>query len=893
MININNKILNLYKTAVAEGTVLLKNRNNLLPLENFSRIAIFGRTQFEYYKSGTGSGRGASNAKRCEIFDALKNHSEICIDDVVSDLYRHWIDENPFDDGGGVWAGEPWSQKEMPLDDDFVKEASLRNDVAIIIIGRSAGEDHDNSNESGSYCLTEVEEDTIKKVSTYFKKVFVALNTGNIMDLSFLDKYDIDALMYLWQGGMCGAEAFADIVTGNLTPSGKLTDTQVYDIKDYPCYEDFFNERIITYAEDVYVGYRYFETFSEKSVRFPFGYGLTYTNFDSLYSAFRDSNNIVVNAEVKNIGNYSGKEIVQVYYGSPSGNLGTPSKQLISFAKTKELRPNESTQLTLSFPIADMSAFDDCGDSGYKSCYVLQKGNYDIFVGTDVRNTKKVFSITVDETTVTEKLEECLAPDKPFMRFKAVDTEKGKKLELADVPLSTVDIEERIKSNIPADIPYTGDKGIKLLDVKNGKSTLDEFVAQLSNRELAQLVCGEGMSSPKATPGAGGAIGGLTEELAKYGIPVCAVSDGPSGIRIKSDKEISLVPNGTLLASTWNVELVQKVYEQIGEEVKTFELDALLGPGINIHRNPLCGRNFEYFSEDPYLSGKMAVAATLGVAKSGSYSTIKHFCCNNREKLRSDYDVYVSERALREIYLKPFEMAVKKGKNVLIMTAYNKVNGYYCASDYDLTSYILRKQWKFDNFVMTDWWARCNTERYNYGDKLKLQAMVKAQNDVYMVCSDSRVKAESIVRGLESGYITIGQLQESAKNLLRFILDSHTFKNYIKSGCKPKYPLSLNVDGLNDVVTIKNPESGKTYDIDVKSGKPTAFLISLYCEENSLAQVTIDAKVDNSFFPIIVGDTSKKVIEVIRALETEWVKVHQITLKYPDSIRVDSVIIKQ
>lgn len=888
----DSNTLNLYKSAVAEGTVLLENRNNLLPLSKNTKVAVFGRGQFEYYKSGTGSGKGTSNKELPTVFEALTS-SGLCIDSEISNLYKSWISENPFDDGGGVWAGEPWCQKEMPLDENAVKGASERNGVAIIIIGRSAGEDHDNSDESGSFRLTETEENAIKTVTKCFDKVIVAINSGNIIDLSFVDSYKIDALLYLWQGGMCGTEAFADIITGKLYPSGKLTDTQAFSVKDYPSTENFSEEKRIVYAEDIYVGYRYFETFAKEKVRYPFGYGITYTNFSVSYTAFSEGDTVTVNAQVKNIGNLSGKQTVQVYFKSPCGELGTPARQLVAFAKTKELKPQESTTLSLSFSVNDMASYDDSGASGNKSCYVLQKGDYTVFAGTDVRTAQEVYSYSLCETKVVKKLNEALAPAKPFKRFKACETKGEMQLDFADVPLSTVDTDKRISENMPSEIGYTGDKGIKLKDVKSGKSTLKDFIAQLTDRELAQLVCGEGVASPKTTPGAAGAIGGLTEEIAKYGIPVCCVADGPCGLKITTDKEISLIPSGTLLASTWNAELVESIYECIGKELKSFEVDALLGPGVNIHRNPLCGRNFEYYSEDPLLSGKMAVAATLGIAKNGSYSTVKHLCCNNREKQRSFYDVYVSERALREIYLKPFEIAVKEGKNVLIMTAYNIVNGYYCASNYDLTSYVLRNEWGFDNFVMTDWWANCNTYRFDYGDKDKTAAMIKGGNDVYMVWSDSRVKAAGILKGIANGYITRGQLQSAAMNLCRFIIETHTFKDYIGSGCKPKRPLVLNTDNLSEVCSLENPDCDTVYGIDIKSGKSTALVFKLSCSADALSQIAVDVKLDNVTFQIILNGTSGEEIEVVRATQSEWVKEHTLTLKFPNVINIKSVTLKQ
>lgn len=882
----------LCRKAAAEGAILLKNNNNLLPFEKNAKIAVFGRMQTSYYRSGTGSGGGVWIENPPCIIDSLINNENLQIDNSLVLKYKEWIKEHPFNDGGGVWAGEPWHQEEMPLEESDIVKAACDNDAAVIIIGRTAGEDHDNSNEKGSYLLTDDEEQILEAVTKHFSKVAVILNIGNIIDFSFVDKYPVDSVLCIFQGGMEGTNALSDLLSGVQSPSGRLTDTCALGIDDYPSTRNFgFRDKNV-YAEDIYVGYRYFETFAKDKVRYPFGYGLNYTDFKTEYSAAAEKDIIKIKATVENRGKYDGREVVQVYYSAPAGKLGTPARQLIAFEKTENLKPSQTETLNLQFCISQMASYDDSGVTGHKSGYVLEKGDYDIFVGTDVRNAQKVITYTVPETVLVSSCFEALPPNEEFERMTAVG-EDERHIEYSTVKKSELNINDRVKDNLPKDIQYTGDRGIKLNDVYEKKHSMDEFVAQLSEQNLAELVCGEGLNSLKATPGTVGAIGGLNEELSAYGIPVCSVTDGPSGIKIAKGRKVSLVPNGTLLASTWDKKLLYEIFECIGNELKEHEVDALLGPGINIHRSPLCGRNFEYFSEDPYLTGKLAVSVINGIAKSGSFSTVKHFCCNNQELSRSFYNVVVSERALREIYLKPFEMSVKEGKNVLVMTAYNKVNGYQCASSFDLTDTILRKDWKFDGFVMTDWWADCNTEIGTYSSKDKLEAMIRAQNDIYMVFPDVRVKCASILKGLKDGYITIGQLQRCAGNILKWIISTHTFKAYRENGFKLKYPLVLSDAGYNTVDEIVSPNSGEEYETKAASGKNTEIVLVLSSTADVLHQQNVDIKIDNMSFSCGFGGTGGKEINVCRYFKTDWSKVHKVTVINSKAVNISKIIIKQ
>ena len=384
-----------------------------------------------------------------------------------------------------------------------------------------------------------------------------------------------------------------------------------------------------------------------------------------------------------------------------------------------------------------------------------------------------------------------------------------------------------------------------------------------------------------------------TAGVERLGLKAKRMADGPHGVRKEAERNCTAFPNLCLVSSTWDTELIHKMGVFLAKDCIHNDVDMLLGPGTNIKRHPLCGRNFEYFSEDPYLSGKIGAYITKGVAEHGTYSTIKHLCCNNQEKSRADYDVTVSERALREIYLKPFEIAVKEGRNVLIMTSYNSVNGFWSASNYDLTKKILRDEWGFENIVMTDWWAKCNATQGDWGSTNRLDVMVRSQNDLYMVSPDALVKSGSILVGLEKGTITRAQLQAACRRILNWILNTNTFNGYLKRGCTPKYPIAINIDNMSVVDSIYNVETDKEYIINIKSNGDAAFVFKISSDLDSLAQIPISVKVDNSEFLIMVNGTGGEEIEITRLLRIDWWKEHKITLSFSNAVSINSITMKQ
>jgi beta-glucosidase len=851
------------RRVAAEGVVLLKNEGQVLPIRNKEKISIFGRTQINYYRSGTGSGGSVNVEYTTNLLDALRSKKNIIVNEHLADIYERWIKENPFDNGGGGWAAEPWHQKEMPLTDSMVLEARVESDKALVVIGRTAGEDKDNEDAEGSYQLTWEEKEMLRLVSKYFEKVVVILNVSNIIDMSWINEESylnhIKGVLYTWQGGIEGGNAAADILVGEVTPSGKLTDTIAYSINDYPSTINYGSELKNYYQEDIYVGYRYFETFCPQKVQYEFGYGLSYTVFEikpgevTLHTQ-EGEKYFELRVTVKNIGRtFAGKEVVQVYYEAPQGSLGRPARILAAFSKTKILKPGEEQCLTISVPVNNMASYDDAGVTGNASCYVLEAGEYNLYVGNSVRKAVKVrvegqSFYKIEKLQEVQQMEEALAPNESFKRTKPGSKKEDGTYEVTyeEVPKQKISLEERIKRNLPEAFSQTGNQGYKLRDVYDKKVSMEAFIAQLSDNELATIVRGEGMSSPWVTPGTASAFGGLSEGLTNYGIPIACTADGPSGIRMDSGLKATQIPIGTLLSSTWNAELIEELYEMEGQELLSNNVDVLLGPGLNIRRSPLNGRNFEYFSEDPLVTGIFAAAATRGIKKGGSNATLKHFACNNQEKSRHRVDAIVSERALREIYLKGFEMAVKEGGAAAVMTAYNPVNGHWTASNYDLNTTILRKEWGFKGIVMTDWWAKMNdVVKGGNADTRNTNFMLRAQNDLYMVVNNYGAEINSgednTIESLENGSLTRGELQRSAMNICEFLMHTPAFfrkREFEESIEKFEANLYLKPQELQYVLegTRIRPNTADSTYINVVKAGVYRIIVSIMCPDSNLAQ---------------------------------------------------------
>ena len=762
------------RETVAAGAVLLRNEKEALPFAKGSKVAVFGRSQFNYYKSGTGSGGMVNTAPVPGIPEALEAAGDVTLDAQVKAAYETWLADHPFDVGQG-WAAEPWFQEEMPLDPALVQAAAARNDGAIVVIGRTAGEDKDNFAAEGSWLLTAAEREMLAAVCGAFARVAVVLNVGNIIDMGWVEEFQPQAVLYVWQGGQEGGNGAADVLTGRAYPSGKLSDTIAKSIEDYPAAGNFGDPDRNLYPEDIYVGYRYFETFARDKVLYPFGFGLGYTTFAVSPGELQAGEDAVtVEVTVTNTGKAPGKEVVQLYVSKPQGKLGQPALTLCGFAKTPELAPGESLTLAVSCAPESLASFDDSGAAGHKNAWVLEAGEYAFRVGTSVADTVAVGSVRLEDTVV-EQLEEALAPTVAFERLRPGSARADGSYELIKepVPLQTMDPDARRLAELPASRPCTGDQGWRLGDVLDGKVSLESFVDQLTDEELITMVRGEGMCSPKVTAGTAGAFGGVSQRLVEHGIPTGCCADGPSGIRMDCGTRAFAMPNGTCQACSFDPALVGELYEYEGLELRKNQVDTLLGPGINIHRHPLNGRNFEDFSEDPLLTGRMAVAQLQAMQQYGVTGTIKHFACNSQETRRHYVEAVVSQRALREIYLKAFEMAVKEGKARSIMTSYNPINGWWTASSYDLLTVILRREWGFAGQVMTDWWAMGN-DAGQPGGRTNMAAMIRAQNDLYMVTGSAQdnTNHDNSAESLAAGKVTRQEYLRSAENICRFLLES-------------------------------------------------------------------------------------------------------------------------
>ena len=893
----------------AEGIVMLENRDHALPLEAGSRVALFGRSQFQYYKSGTGSGGMVNTAYVTGVREAILERKAYALAPSPEAAYEKWLPDHPFDQGFG-WGTEPWFQEEMEISPELARKAAQEADAAIVIIGRTAGEDQDNKPEGGSYYLTETEETMLERVCAAFTRTIVLLNVGNIIDMNWVSKYSPSAVLYIWQGGQEGGNGVLDVLTGEVCPSGKLSDTIARRISDYPSDANFGDPDRDFYAEDIYVGYRYFETFARDKVLYPFGFGLSYTTFEIQGQGMESISDttITFRARVINTGKVKGKEVAQIYCEAPQGRLGKPARSLCAYRKTILLDPGEYQDLKFKVPVKAIASYDDGGVTGNKSCWVLEEGTYYFHIGNSVRNTKPCGSLQLSGTAVIEQLEEAMAPIRAFDRMKPAvsggeadaeaaeaSVKAGKSADAAagesspyaviyePVPLRTVPPLERRARRLPKEIPYTGDKGYRLIDVADGKVTMETFLAQLSDEDLICLTRGEGMCSPKVTPGTAAAFGGVTDSLLKFGIPLGCCSDGPSGIRMDSGTKAFSMPSGTCQACTWNNVLIKELYDWEGMELRKNRIDSLLGPGMNIHRHPLGGRNFEYFSEDPLLTGKMAVMQLRGMRESAAAGTIKHFCANNQEYRRMKVDAVISERALREIYLRGFEIAVREGAATSVMTTYGSVNGAWTASQYDLLTTILRGQFGFGGIVMTDWWAAGSEE--NGPESIKqTSTMIRAQNDLYMVTSsaENNTNGDDTAEGLAEGRITRGELQRAAFNICRFLCDTPAFlrMNGIETDLDVMLAKAREEEEENEDAAAKihvSTSCGIPSDL-VRTGRGTMNIIEVQIEKRGTYLLELEARseLDNALAQIpMTVSVGSRVIETVslNGAQTEWTKL--------------------
>lgn len=774
--------IQLSKEAAKEGMVLLKNENNILPLPSGTRIALFGKGSFDYVKGGGGSGDVYVSYVR-NLYDGLKMLDDtVQIYEPLSDFYRKNVQQQY--ELGAV----PGMTAEPELPSELADKARAFADTALVTISRFSGEGWDRSSVTGSsdktepwpesdamikatsklfpdgdFYLTAQEKAMLEMVTERFERTILVLNIGGIIDLSWAKSNEkISGILLGWQGGMEGGLAMAELLTGKSNPSGKLADTFANRLEDYPSTAHFHDSiDYVDYSEDIYVGYRYFETIPHASekVTYPFGFGLSYTKFQiSPAAVWEDPDSIFASVQITNVGNMDGKEVIQIYFEAPQGLLKKPVRQLIAFQKTRLLKPGETQTICLSFKKAAMASYDDLGKIT-KSAYILEKGIYKFYIGTSVRDTQETdFRLELKENQITEQLTARLVPTSLKERMlsdgsyeQLPQSESNDMNECAFekmVPGTEEGIAPAVRS-CPRKSLFAPNGKPQLIDVAEGKLSLDDFISQMPDEDLIHLLGGQPNTGVSNTFGFG--------TMPDYGIPPVMTADGPAGVRITGDcfMYTTAFPCATLLASTWNTDLVQQVGECGAKEAKENNLALWLTPAVNIHRNPLCGRNFEYYSEDPLIAGKMGAAMVKGIQSQHIGASVKHFAANNKETNRKHSDSRVSERALREIYLKNFEIIVKESQPWSIMSSYNAINGWRASESHELLEDILRGEWGFKGMVTTDWWTR--------GEHYK---EVKAGNDLKMATGFP----ERVQKALEMGQLHRSDIERCAKRVLELIL---------------------------------------------------------------------------------------------------------------------------
>ncbi len=757
-ITASKKHIALSRRAAGEGMVLLKNEDYALPLAKGEKIALFGKATIEYIKGGGGSGDVHCPYIR-NIYDGFSSKN-VGIYMPLVDFYRDYVERESVniptqDQINATWdivnAMEFCTKrddmtydtfasmhvKEPAVPDELIKSASEWADTAIITLSRFSAEGVDRRPIPGDYYLSDIEKDLIDKAGELFKKVVIVINSGAVIDCEyFAENEDVQAVLFGWQGGMEGGSAVADIICGDVNPSGKLVDTIAKSYDCYPCKDDFWEcFDHLDYTDDIYVGYRYFETMAQECVRYPFGFGLSYADFVIGNPVICENDDkIIAVVEVKNEGKFAGKEVIQLYYSAPQGLLGKPAKELAAFKKTKLLQPGEKEMIMLSFDVEDMASFDDLGKIG-ASAYVLEEGEYEFYIGTSVRDANKAdFVYVVEDSYITDQLDSWCKPFKLSKRMLADGSFEE---------LSMGEEEYYYGENKPTGA-VAPENEVKF-DLVGEEISMDEFVAQFTLEELMDFVGGQAPTGVANT----GCFGGLK----RLSVPAVATADGPAGLRLDVETGIPTTawPCATLLACCWNPDLVYEVGAAGGAEVRENNLGIWLTPALNIHRDPLCGRNFEYYSEDPLVAGKNAAAATRGIQSQKVAVSVKHFACNNKEANRMGCDSRISERALREIYLKGFEICVKEGDPWTVMSSYNLINGQHTSESYELLTEILRNEWRFKGMVTTDWGVK--------NDPVK---EVKAGNDMKMHCG----YPEDLKKGIEDGRITRADLELCVKRIL-------------------------------------------------------------------------------------------------------------------------------
>ncbi len=845
----------LARRAASEGFVLLKNDDHLLPLPKGNSIGLYGAGAAKTVKGGTGSG-DVNNRATVTIYEGLLNNGfsvtapsaawlmdyQDCYDKARLDWKQEVLRKTKEECDGVFFNGYSATPFLIPCGAPLDEAAACADgaDTAIFVLARIAGENKDRQDVEGDYYITEEEKSLLAQICRAYEKVILVINTGGLIDLGFLDAFPkIRSVIQFMQAGQEGGNALADILSGEVTPCGKLTDTWALHYDDYPNASSFSfksgNVYKEEYKEGIYVGYRFFDTF-DLPVRYCFGYGMSYTDFSIQAGSIRTLDlcggqtnaadkaiGIAVEAKVTNSGSvYSGREVVQIYVSCPQGKLPKEYRRLAAFAKTDLLAPGSSQKLTISFALEQLASYCEACAS-----WILEGGTYGIWMGSSLNDARLIGTLTLDETA---KLVQCehicpqkeplqeLLPDSAKMEEKErAWNETAAREQLPNLALKAAQIQTKtIQYSSPAD-SYPGKAG----EIVNSLS-LDQLIALATgdpakdqNADDANKNSNKNSNNSNALGSAGQTVPGAAAETVTaaaadpWNVASIVLADGPAGLRLRETYEVrddgtlaggdflsgiengffaepkepegtsyyqycTAIPVGTLLAQTWDVDLVKELGEMIAGEMNEFEVSLWLAPGMNIHRNPLCGRNFEYYSEDPLLTGMMASAMTLGVQKiAGCGTTIKHFCCNNQEDNRMGSDSILSERALREIYLKGFEIAIKNAQPMSIMTSYNLINGVHAAACHDICTKAARDEWGFAGAIMTDWTTTTNST----AGEISAAGCMRAGNDMVMP-GDLR-DHESIRKELDAGTLDLRELKRCIYHTVKLILQTNQYENAV------------------------------------------------------------------------------------------------------------------
>lgn len=817
-----------------ESIVLLKNADHILPLKEKKEITFFGRTQIGTLYSGNGSG-GANIAGCGTILEecekrGIKPESQLkgfyeykaSAEQVTEEDEFDWTKVSEMVNSGIMY--EIFGKYKAPLDEYDVPEtlifqAAEKTDTAIFVIGRNSGGEECDRHLPEDYYLTRSEESLLKDICTHFANVVIVLNVNGLIDLSWMKKYaSIKSLLFIGIPGEEGASALAGILTGEINPSGKLAVTIAEHYEDYPSADHFswdkehlenildyesyglsseengstgFTKSPVTvYWEDIYTGYRYFDTFG-KQVLYPFGYGLSYTAFaisDALVK--KQNGGILVTADVKNIGEMSGKEVIQIYLSKvyPAEGVERPYQELKGFEKTSDLAPGEKEQVKIWIPWRELAVYDE-----ERAAWVIESGDYLLKMGNSSRDTFVKGLICVEKTILAEQCTNCLNITEcnngkiEFLTQKENDAEMASVLNITEqnkdvsgqniifvTPEDVHDVQENRKC---------GKETISKAETTVSEREKERNLAELSIKELAALCVGYGPGTPFAAVGdrsdpstifddegkpmttnshPTGYPGYVSPAIEEKGIKSVFYKDGPAGIGGVA------WPTEMLIACSFDKKLWQMFGDAVGKECEEQQVNVWLAPAVNLHRNPLCGRNFEYFSEDPYLTGVCACEITKGVQNSRPVIVCpKHFAANEQETFRRGnagknvdaVDSILTERALREQYLKPFEMLVKDAGIACIMTSFNKINGSFSGGSHDLCTHILREEWGFEGAVVTDW-----------GDMDMVvdgADAVAAGNDIVMPGGPPVIR--QILKGYEEGRVTREELEQAVRHLLIMI----------------------------------------------------------------------------------------------------------------------------